>query len=56
LRPQAQIKCKSVFSGGVHVGKNSLQAASVEIARPAPRNLCAQQTAILLSEEAAGLF
>jgi hypothetical protein len=56
LRPQAQIQCKSAFSGGVYVGKSSLQAASVEIARPTPRNLCAQQTATLLSKEAAGLF
>jgi hypothetical protein len=56
LRPQAQIRWKSVFSGGVYVGKNSYQAAVVEIARPTPRNLCAQQTVALLSKEAAGLF
>jgi hypothetical protein len=34
LRPQAQIKYKSAFSGGMYVGKSSYQAASVEIARP----------------------
>ena len=46
LRPQAQISCKSVFSGGVYVGNHTLRAASVEFSRPTPRKLRARQTAV----------
>ena len=32
-RPQARIKCKSVLSGGVYIGQNTLRTASVEFVR-----------------------
>jgi len=41
--PAGAKKWNSIFPGGVYVGKNSLQSASVEIARPTPRNLCARR-------------
>ena len=44
-----------IFHRDMRVGKNTSQAASVEFCRKATK-LCAQQTAILLSEKPSGFF
>ena len=44
-----------IFSRDLCVRENTAQAASVEFRRFAPK-LCAQQTAILLSEKSEGFF
>ena len=53
-RPQAA-KIQIIFHRDMCVGKNTSQAASVEFLRLAQK-LCAQQTAILLSEKSKGFF
>ncbi len=56
LRPQAQKKSKSIFSGGVYVGENTSQPGSVRAGRS--KRTASARTGLQSppSKESAGLF